>query len=235
MKPQALAVLPLIAASFLLPAIGEAQTAAPSTLQVVGHSGTAPVTQVKGKSYVEVDSLSRLIGGTVLLQSNRITMTLPPAPLIAAPPSPAAPVASLPEAAPPKPQPTFSPDFLRAGIEALTEIREWRIAIVNAVQTGNPVSEDWVGPYRRAADTKRALAAAAATAEYDHNTVPLLQSEFNNMQQLSDSFLALNKSRTYTPTDAFDNNPLDQKVLACARGLADLAASNQFQDVTSCH
>ncbi len=161
-------------------------------------------------------------------------MTLP-IPRAAAPPSTPAAVVRPPQPQPAKPKTGLTPDFLRAGIEYLTVIREWRIAIVNAVQTSNPVTEDWVGPYRRAADSKRALAAAAATSDSDRKTVPLLQNEFNNMQQLSESFLDLRRNVSYTDPNSFDNNPLDQKVLACARGLASLAGSGQFEDVSSCY
>ena len=117
----------------------------------------------------------------------------------------------------------------------MTVIREWRIAIVNAVQTNSPVTEDWVSSFRRSADSKLALASAAATTESDRKAVDLLRNEFNNMQQLSDHFLALRKSASYTSPDSFDNNPLDQKILSCARSLASMAAANQFQDDTACH
>jgi hypothetical protein len=239
MKPHLPAILfPLITSFFLLPAVGKAQATPPHTaptLQVVGHSGTIPITQFNGKSYVEIDSLSHLIGGTVLHQSNRITMTLPAPRLAASPPTESVAAATAPPVQPSEPHSGFSPNFLRAGIESMAAIREWRIAIVNAVQTGNPVTEDWVGAYRRTADTARAFAATTATSDSDRKAVPLLQNEFNHMQQLSESFIALRRNLSYVDPNSFDNNPLDQKILACARGLSSLAASGQFEDVPSCH
>ncbi len=110
---------------------------------------------------------------------------------------------------------------------------------MNAVQTNNPVTEDWVANFRRTAETKLELTSAAAVSasgtESDRKALDLLRNEFNNMRQLSDSFVDMHKDLTFTPTDAFDNNPLDQKVLGCARSLAAMAASNQFQDDSSCH
>jgi hypothetical protein len=45
----------------------------------------------------------------------------------------------------------------------------------------------------------------------------------------------MRKNLQFTPTTSFDNDPIDQKVLSCAQGLAALAVNNQFQDVPSCH
>ncbi len=45
----------------------------------------------------------------------------------------------------------FSSDFLKAGIEAMSAIREWRAALVHAVQNNYPLSEEWLGNFRRTA------------------------------------------------------------------------------------
>jgi hypothetical protein len=55
------------------------------------------------------------------------------------------------------------------------------------------------------------------------------------MKQLSDRFLQANKSRTYIPPDSLNNDPLDQKILKCARSLAAMAAAGHFSDDGSCH
>jgi hypothetical protein len=237
MKLQTPAILPLVVSLSFLPAVGHAQAPspastsvsapAPTQLSVDGHPGNAPVVQINGRSYVEVESLARIISGSLAFQPNSITLVLP-----LSAPSPA----TADTQPPPPPKPGFSKDFLRAGIEAMSVIREWRSAIVNAVQTGNPVTEEWVSNYRRTADAKVALAATAVSSDSDRQGLPLLQNEFSNMQKLSDSFLALNQSHSYTPTNSFDNNPLDDQILACARGLASLATSGgQFEDIPSCH
>jgi hypothetical protein len=209
---------PLLSAALLL-APGLAQAPKQSdTLVVNGYSGQAPVIQVKNGSYVEVASLARLTGGSIKFQANQIILTLPP---------------SVEKASPP--QSGFSQGFLRAGIEEMTVIREWRIAIVNAIQNNYAVMEDWVAGYRRTADSKSALASAAAVTEADKNGLSLLRNEFNNMQAFSDKYLELHKTLTYTSPDSLDNDPLNQQVLNCARGLASMAAGGQFQDVPECH
>jgi hypothetical protein len=210
-----------------LPLAGRPQAPQQSgTLTVAGHSEHAPLVQMNGKSYVDIESLARLTRGAISFQANQVTLALPSPSASACPP--------LAEADKPQKEP-FSEGFLRAGIEEMTVIREWRIAIVNAVQTNNPVVEDWVGDFRRSADSKLALASAAATTGSDRKAVELLRNEFNNMLRLSDQFLTMHKNATYTPPDSFANNPLDQKILGCARGLASMAAANQFQDEPSCH
>lgn len=205
----------------LLPSAALAQAAAAlhatGTLTVPGHAGQLPVVQINGRSYIDADALAHLLGGSLSSAGNQLILTLP---------------TSAPNAAS---QQGFSREFLRAGIEQMTDIREWRAAIVNAVQNNSAVTDTWVGNFRRAADSKLALASAAVHTESDRKALQLLQNEFNNMQQLSEYFLNLNRTVSFTPSTAFDNNPLDTKILTCARALAGMAANNQFQDDPSCH
>lgn len=191
------------------------------TLAIAGHSGQAPLIQINGKSYVDIESLARLTNGSLSFQPNQITLALPGS-------SPNSPTA--------KSAPTgFSTGFLKAAIEVMTEIREWRVAIVNAVQTNNPVEEVWVSRFSRAARSKLALASAAIETDADRSAFQLVSNGFNNMQQLSDHYLQRRQNHQFTPTNSFDNDPLDQKVLSCAQGLAALAVNNKFNDVPSCH
>jgi hypothetical protein len=55
------------------------------------------------------------------------------------------------------------------------------------------------------------------------------------MQQLSNKVLVARKNLTYIASDDLKNDPLDQKILKCARVLGEMAASGQFQDDGSCH
>jgi hypothetical protein len=211
---------------FGVPIAGVAQTpAAGGTLAVAGHAGQVPVVKMNGKTFVDLESLARLTGGSLSFQANQTTLTLP-LPPASAPPTPApAPAA----------KPGFSVEFLKAGIETMSEIREWRSALVNAVQTNSPVNDDWVSGYRRAADSRLALAEAAASTDSDRQAMGMLRTTFNNMQQMSDQFLTMRKNMNYISPDSFDNNPLDQKILSCTRALAAMAASGQVQDDVSCH
>lgn len=217
----------ILAGAVVLSGVGlaQAQQQASSTFTVMGHSGQAPVIQKDGRSYVDVEGLARITGGSLGFQGSQIVLTLPGV----------RPGAPAPAPAPPE-KTGFSRDFLRAGIEGMSEIREWRAAIENAVRTNNPVNDSWVSPLRRASESSIAVAASAASTDSDRKAVPLLQNQLNNMRQLSDRLLDMRRSLTFVPTDLLDNDPLDQRILACARGLAAIAVpGGQFEDVAACH
>ena len=194
------------------------------TLSVSGQPGRIPVIQINGKSYVEITALARLTSSSVTFRDKQIILTF----LLSAS------NVTAPETDQPAPS-AFSKEFLRAGIEEMTAIREWRVAIVNAVQSNFPVTDDWVAGYRRSADSKRALTSAAIVTDSDRSAFALLSNEFSKMQALSDKYLALRKSLTYIAPDSLSNDPLDQQILNCAVGLSSLAASGKFEDVPACH
>jgi hypothetical protein len=224
MKNLSVRLLAKLAVLLALPIAATAQAPQQAgTLAIAGQTDRATLVQINGKFYIDVESLARITHGSIRFQGNQTILTLP------------ASASTMVQAAQPNKPPQLSGDFLRAEIEELTAIREWRVAIVTAVQTNSPVTENWVGGLRRSADSKLTLATAAATTDPDRNAVALLRNEFTNMQQMSDQLLAMHSSSSYTPPDSFDNNPLDQKILSCARGLASMAASKQFQDEATCH
>ena len=195
----------------------------PGTLVIAGEQEQAPITRIGNHPYVDIESLARITHATVRYVGNQIILTLPNT----------AENAGTSEASQRPPQ--LSRGFLTAEIEALTAIREWRVSLVNAVQYQYPISDNWIAPLRRFADEKLQLAAAAASTEPDHKTLELLRNEFSNMQQQSDSVLALRARVSEIRPDMFDNNAQDQKILACERALAQVAASKQFQDDPACH
>lgn len=156
------------------------------TLAVTGHTGTTPLVEMNGRSYVDLEALTRLIEGSLSYKQNEVTLTLPAAPEEA----PAA-----------EAQQGFSKPFVKAGIEQMVVIREWRIAIVNAVKGNYPISEEWVSAQKRQADTNLRLASAAASTEDDRSGVPLLTAEFKNMEKLSNRILAKRRKATYIPPD----------------------------------
>ncbi|RZU42939.1 hypothetical protein [Edaphobacter modestus] len=201
-----------------------------SGLVVRGYDGQAPLTYRDGQAYVEVEGLARVIGASIAFQGTRMVLTLSTP---TAPASAAAPVAPAPQ---PKEERGFSREFLRAGVEQMTVVREWRSAIENAIRTNNPVDQSWVSGYRSNAQSRMGMATASATTDADRQALPLLQSAMAMMQQLSDRFLALRTTASYVSPDTLDNDPLDQKILACAQGMAAIAIpGGQFQDVDACH
>jgi hypothetical protein len=192
------------------------------TLIVTGHSGEASVAEMGGHSYVEIEALARLVSGSLNFNGNQIILTLPGSPASASATTQAS-------------SSGFTKEFLKAGIEEMAVIREWRVTLRNAVQRGYPITEDWVGAFQARAEQSLRLVSLAATTESDKSAFQLLTNVFNNMKSLSARFLEANKSRTYVAPESLDNDPLDQRVLNCARGLAAMAASGQFTDDGACH
>lgn len=196
------------------------------TLIVTGHAGELPVVEMGGRSYVEIQALAQLVNASLSFNGNQTVLTLP------------RPSVRTGATAPSDSQPApveFSKDFIRAAIEEMSIIREWRSTLTNAVQRGYPITEDWIGSFRDEARKSLRLVQVAAATESDRNAFQLLTNVFNTMNKLSDRFLEANRSRTYISPDALNNDPLDQSILTCAHSLAAMAANGQFMDDGSCH
>jgi hypothetical protein len=192
------------------------------TFVIDGQAGQAPVMRLRGKSYVELEALARLTHGSLSFNGNQVTLTLPgsganTATTIAGDKS------------------EFSKEFLRAGIEEMGMIREWRIALTNGVQNGMPIGDDWMAVYREPSLQNLRLASVAASTDADRSAYQLLSNEYDNMKKLSDRFVAAHTAQNYLPPDSLKSDPLDQQILNCARSLAAMAASGQFVDDGSCH
>jgi hypothetical protein len=203
----------------------------PTSLVVSGYDGQVPVIQRNGHAYVEVEGLARITESSVSFHGSRIVLILPQTvPPNAAPPSPTTPQAPTQE------EKGYSREFLRAAVEEMSVIREWRSAIENAIRTNNPVEQSWVSNYRTIADTRMEMASASATTDADRQALALLQNAKSMIQQLGDRFLSMRSNLSYVSPDSLDNDPLDKKILACAQGVAGQAIpGGQFQDVGACH
>jgi hypothetical protein len=186
------------------------------SLAVSGHPGSVPVTQINGKKYVEVEALTQLVSGTLSFQGNQVTLTLAGA------------------AAAPVKKVGLSRDFLRAGIEEMTTIREWHSALTIAVENQYPVTPEVLGPYETSATKNLHLAQVAATTDADQKAAQLITNEFQKMKQLSDSYLAQRAAATYINADALTNDTLNLSLIACSRSLGAMAASGQFTDEGTC-
>lgn len=193
------------------------------TLIVSGQPGQAPLFQINRKSYVDVVALARLTNGSLSFKGSQTILTLP--------------ASSAPTASPASQPATsgFSKDFMKAGIEAGSTIREWRTALSSAVQNGYPITDDFVAGYRGPATTNMRLASVAVTTDSDRSAFQLLNNVFDNMQKLSNKILAARQNMNYISPDALRDDALYQQILTCARSLASMAASGQFQDDGSCH
>lgn len=197
-------------------------------LAVSGHAGDVPVTQVNGGNYVEVEGLARVLNGSLSFRGNRIMLTLPSAEnaaAVAAPATAASPVANT----------GFSREFLRAGIEEMSTIREWHSALTSAIENNYPITQDGLAPYQAQAMTNLRLAQTAATTDADQNAARLVANEYHKMKQLSDKYTAKRANMTYIGSDALKNDPVNQNIIACGKALGAMAANGQFTDDTTCH
>jgi hypothetical protein len=191
-----------------------------SSLTIAGQPGSAKVVQIDGRNYVEVEGLARLTNSSMSFNANQIVLTMPGSTVDAS--------ASATHDA------GFSKDFVAAGIEAMSQVREWRAALSNAIQHSYPLSEDGLAAYRDQARKTLRLASVAVNTPADKSVFPFLTNEFNNMQKLSDKYLQIAKSMTYIEPNSLDSDPLDQKIQTCAHSLASMATANQFVDDGSC-
>ena len=197
-----------------------------TALLVEGPSGEAQVIEVQGKRYVEVDELARITGGSLRFAGNQIILTLPASGSRSSQTVQSA-SASMPEVG-------YSREFVSAGIETMREILEWHAALKTAIERGYPLSDEWLGYFRRKIEPSLKHLEAVASTEMDHKTIPLLVGEFNNMSALSEKYLKITASRDYLPRNSLSRDPLEQRILTCWRSLSSMASSNQFVDDGSC-
>ena len=194
-------------------------------LTVTGHAGELPVVEIGEHSYVEIHALAQLVNASLIFNGNQMVLTLP---------VPSVHGAAAPSDGHPAPA-ELSKDFIRAAIEEMSIIREWRSTLTNAVQRGYPITEEWIGGFRDEARKSLRLVQVAAATESDRSAFQLLTNVFNTVNKLSDRFLEANRTRTYISPDALNNDPLDNSILKCAHSLAAMAANGQFMDDGSCH
>jgi len=214
----------MLAAIVLLPLLVLTLAAQQVTSLIInGQQGQAKVLQVQGANYVEVNGLARITGGSLSFNGNQIVLTLPgSAADSSAAPAPAASTNGL------------STEFLNAGIEAMSQVREWHAALKNAVEHGYPLGADWLGSFRAQAQQALRVAGVAASTDQDKKAFQLLTNEFNNMKQLSDKYLQMTVNMNYMAPDAIANDPLDARLIACGHSLASMASTRQFVDDGSC-
>jgi hypothetical protein len=193
-------------------------------LLVSGHPGQAPVLQLNGKSYVDIEALARLASGSLKFSGNQIILTLPDS----SGDSPTTPPGT--QAA----SPGFSKEFMKAGIEEMTVIREWRSALVNAVQSGFPLTDEIVVRFRGQALASDAMTSAAASTDSDRSAYELVGKVLDKTQKLSDKVVAARKNLNYMSADTLKSDPLFQQILNCTHSLSSMAATGQFQDDGSC-
>jgi len=206
------------------------------TLIVNGRSTEVPVIYVSGHPYVGLEALANILKGSVSSSGAKVALSLPPSSANCAPSATTEPPA--PEPVPVQPAshpPGFSREFLNAGIEQMSSLREWHTALQTAIQNGIPLSEGLLQPYRAQATKDLHLASVAATSPADRDAYQLLNNVYLSMIKLVDKYLSMRASVTYIAPDALQNDELNQRIMTCGHFLGTMAASGQFSDDGSCH
>jgi hypothetical protein len=191
-----------------------------NSLIIAGQPGSAEVIQRDGHNYVDVEGLANLTQSSISFNGNQIVMALPGA--NTDPPTSVAPPAG------------FSKDFVTAGIEAMSQIREWRAALKSAIERNYPLTGGWLSNFRAQAQQALQLAALAVNTASDKSAFPFLTNEFNNMSTLSDKYFQMSAAMTYINPSSLNSDPLNQKITTCAHSLASMATANQFIDDGTC-
>jgi len=198
-------------------------------LVINGQAGEAAVVQLNGKTYIDLERLARIANGSLGVQGTQIVLTLPSSP-------------SAPTTGPASDSGNvsgFSREFVTAAIEDMALMREWASTLANAIQNGYPVTEAWVAAFRERAAEGLRLASVAASSDADRNAHQLLSNEFEAVRSWSNKLVEARKSMgaaNYAMSErALQDDPLSQKIMACAHFLAPMLASGSFQDDPSCH
>src|ERR1700751_2743833 len=208
------------------------------TLIINGRSTEVPLIQVNGHAYAGLEALAAALKGTLSSSGKVIALSLPigstssaPATSVETPLSAPPPASHQPGSA----SPGFSRDFLNAGIEQMSTLREWHTALETAIQNGIPLSAGLLAPYRALATTNLRFASVTASTSSDRSAYQLLNNEYQNMTKLSDKYVNMRGSLTYIAPDALQNDDLNKRIIACGRSLGAMAAAGQFSDDGSCH
>jgi hypothetical protein len=197
-------------------------------LVMTGHTGEAPVIRSRGRNYVDLDMLARLLQGSLDYQGSRVVLTLP---------SPQATTKTREVQAKPADDEKFSRDFVNAAIETLGSMREWASNLAFVIRNGYPVGT-MIDEYHGRAMKNFALANSAASTESDRNGLRLLAYEYNSLQSWSDELVearnAMSAANYSMSQDALLNDSRSQKILGCWSFLGPMFASGRFADDGSC-
>src|SRR5580704_11606568 len=199
------------------------------TLVVNGRTIETAVVEVEGRSYVDVEGLAQVIGGSVTFEPNQITLTLPE-------PAPAATPADASSAAP-QAADDMSKQFQQLAVFTLAEMREWRGAISAFVTSGAPVVGTWPDDYHERVDNDLLQATLGASTVQDNQAVQLLQQEYALLSDWANQVLgerkAMDASRNIDP-NSLQNDKALAKISKCGQFLSSMIVGGNFYDDSSC-
>jgi hypothetical protein len=211
-----------------------AQTARDKTLIVNGKSVTGAMVEMQGRTYVDLQMLSQSVGGTLTIETDKITLAIPAAGVSGS----ATQVSRQTPANPAALYDHLSPNFRSAAIAALGEMRQWQGAMESVVTSGFPVVGSWPQDYRDRAESGLNQAKVAAVTDEDRSAAALLENAFSQLRAWSDTVVTerknLNAGRFVDP-NALKNDTALGKLSDCSRFLAGMISGGTFSDNSSCH
>ena len=225
-KHSALRFSSALALSLIFAGSAIAQSAPAKIALIVNGRIDGAVVQIDGHSYVDVDTLARIMNATVSFKPGRVILTVATA------------------ESGPTPEPTsrgLSREFAKAGVSQLAAMWEWKGAIASAIR-GGVAGGNWLGPWlhdrRVRAESSLSQASLAAKTPSDQKALQLLKNEFANLGEWDSntqaSILSLDAEPRINPDAAVDN-PLLTKISECGTFLNAILVSGEFADSPSCH
>ena len=196
-------------------------------LVINGHTGTAMVYQIDGKTYVDLQTIARIANGSTSFSGDKIILTIPAGNSAAS------------HSADHVAVPGMSTDFMNAAIQDLSILKEWSDTLAHAIQRGVPGDGSRLIVFHdRAADQLR-LAKVAASNQSDLNALRLLTNHFNAVSAWSDKLVAerksMNTAKYSIAADSLANDESYQKITGCATFLRTMLPGGQFEDNNVCN
>ena len=217
--------MPLLASAMTM-----AQAGGQHRTLVINHkSGKVALMETAERTYVDLNRLVQISGGSISYTGNSIILDLPCS----------AERTAIPTNHSEEPKRVgLSRDFKQAAIEEISLMREWASTVANAVRNGYPVTESWVASYRARAQSGLVITSTRIANDADRSGFQLLNAEFERVQQWSSKLLKARESMSaanYAVSDALEQDPLSKQLVSCAHALGQMLATGDFQDEASCH
>ncbi len=188
---------------------------------VVNGRNAGPVLQMRGRNYVDVETLAQNTNAAVTFQPDRIILTIPGSGAATAPSTEG-----------------LSKEFASAALADLAQMREWKGAIETMITFRVPVTGTYFQDYHDRAEEGLRLANVAASNPDDHSAYQLLQNGFTTLADWAGNAVAtrqaLNATRTLGPY-VLPNDPVLEKISSCSKFLSTMLVSGSFADNPSCH
>ncbi|MFZ0821376.1 MAG: hypothetical protein WAM91_15010 [Candidatus Acidiferrales bacterium] len=214
------------------------QNAPEKALIVNGKPVAGALTDVQGRTYVDLQMLSQALGATLTIETDRITLVTGSSVggiggATSGPRSNQQLVAIAPSGGE-----HLSINFRAAAISALGEMRQWQGAVESVISTGVPVVGSWPQDYRDQAESAINQAKVFALTDEDHSALRLIENDFANLRDWSETVVAerknLNAARFVDP-DALKKDTALTKITACSRFLGGMISGGTYSDNANCH